>query len=578
MTGYSIERIAFDRDVVNAWSAMDARHTNWPIVYVLDNQRSVYVGESLNAGARLRQHLESATKSDLRGVRVVLDERFNKSACLDLESMLIRLFSGDGALEVLNRNDGVTDADYYDRATYQQTFDAIFDEMRAEGLFTRSIPEIENDDLFKLSPFKALNEQQAVAVEQIVEGLFADLRTGNNSTSVVSGEPGTGKTVVAVYLMKLLSDIATRTDVDDLDRDSRFSEFFLGEYGETLRGLRIGLVIPQQSLRESVKRVFKKTPGLSPKMVLSQWDVGKSAETFDLLLVDEAHRLNLRANQASAMLNTQFRDINIDLFGRDDDAFTQLDWLVAKSHHRVLMLDTRQRVRPADLPTNMLEGIVAQARGDGRSYVLHSQMRVRNADDFIGYIRGALSDAPPQARSFDGYDLRFFDDVSVMAAEIRKRDEEYGLARLAAGYAWEWITKSKSRRQEFDIEIGEARFRWNSQPRDWISSPNSLDEVGSIHTLQGYDLNYAGVIIGPDLKFDPILGRIVFDRDHYFDKFGKMNNDKLGFKWSDDDLLDYVRNIYGVLLTRGIRGTYVYVYDEALREHLRPFFTAASTN
>lgn len=89
--------------------------------------------------------------------------------------------------------------------------------------------------------------------------------------------------------------------------------------------------------------------------------------------------------------------------------------------------------------------------------------------------------------------------------------------------------------------------------------------------MQGYDLNYAGVIIGPDLRFDKATGRVVFSRVDYFDKKGRENNPKLGITYSDDDLLEYVRNIYTVLLTRGIHGTYVYVCDPDLREHFRKF-------
>jgi DUF2075 family protein len=87
--------------------------------------------------------------------------------------------------------------------------------------------------------------------------------------------------------------------------------------------------------------------------------------------------------------------------------------------------------------------------------------------------------------------------------------------------------------------------------------------------VQGYDLNYAGVIIGPELRFDTTTGRIVVDRASYFDKKGKEANKALGRVYSDDDLLWYIQNVYAVLLTRGIRGTYVYVDEPALREHLR---------
>jgi DUF2075 family protein len=142
---------------------------------------------------------------------------------------------------------------------------------------------------------------------------------------------------------------------------------------------------------------------------------------------------------------------------------------------------------------------------------------------------------------------------------------------MVAGYAWPWISKDNP--DAHDIELDGVGLTWNRTASDWINSPTSVEEVGSIHTVQGYDLNYAGVIIGADLGFDPVTQKIVFHRENYHDKKGKENNPRLGIVYSDDDLLDYVKNIYRVLLTRGIKGTFVYVVDPHLREYLRPFFS-----
>jgi hypothetical protein len=174
-------------------------------VYTLNDQKRVYVGETINAAARMRQHRESTSKDGLTCIRIILDDRFNKSACLDLESHLIRLLSGDGAFDVINRNDGITDADYYDRESYTRQFRDIFEQLRHEGLLTRPIHEIENDDLYKYSPFKALNDDQALAVLHIVSGLQDAIKDGTGSVSVVSGEPGTGKTIVAIFLIQAAS-------------------------------------------------------------------------------------------------------------------------------------------------------------------------------------------------------------------------------------------------------------------------------------------------------------------------------------------------------------------------------------
>ena len=584
-----LARLEFSQTAVTMWKSHDEKHGNWPVVYVLDDGnsaahtnsntlRDIYVGETLNAASRMYQHLKTPAKQHLKNIRVIIDERFNKSVCLDLESYLIKMLAGDGANRVLNRNNGITETQYYQREMYREGFRNIFERLKAEGVFTRSIPEIENSDLFKLSPFKALTEDQANSVEEIVNRLLIDIERGSKSTIVIQGDPGTGKTVMAIYMIKLLIDIKTFTSLEDLDSDLRFSNFFTERNQQLLHDLRIGLVVPQQSLRKSIKIVFKKTPGLQPSMVMDPFKVGEAEEIFDLLLVDETHRLNQRANQAGAILNTKFATITSELFGSDDKSKTQLDWIRAKSRHQIFLLDAAQSVRPADLPTELLSGLVADSRASGQHFQLRTQMRVKAGSDFVSYVRWILDPHPlsyPRVRQdFGEYDFRSFDSVAHMRDQIFQRNAEVGLSRMVAGFAWPW--KSKKDRDEFDIEIGQTQLRWNSVIADWIASSKALEEVGSIHTVQGYDLNYVGVIIGLDLRFDPERRRLFIDRNSYFDKKGKENNPVLGKKYSDDDLLRFITQIYAVLMTRGIRGTYVYACDPGLREYLKVFIPTRS--
>ncbi|MBS1698809.1 MAG: DUF2075 domain-containing protein, partial [Actinobacteria bacterium] len=353
-----IEHVPFRRDAVDALAHRDPRLANWPVVYVIDGDSDrrtppdLYVGETVSAQTRMAQHLKGSKRdARLDTIHVVIDERFNKSACLDLEAHLIRWFSGDGRYQVLNSNAGLAaDAQYFDRASYRESFRDIFDELRAAGLFGQSIIDIENSDMFKLSPFKALNHEQDVAVDSILKALLKDLETPEaSSTLVVQGGPGTGKTIVAIFLMKLLADIAAHDDGDDIEPDSLFADYFQKGYREPLMNLRMALVIPQQSLRESVRRVFRRTPRLDPRMVLTPFQLAESGDDFDLVFVDEAHRLGQRANQASGVQNRKFREINQKLFRADDVAFTQLDWIRARSRHQILLIDEQQTVRPHDL-------------------------------------------------------------------------------------------------------------------------------------------------------------------------------------------------------------------------------------
>lgn len=569
-----VEQRDYSPETIGLLRNVGGRYVNWPVVYVLDNGSQVYIGETGNVASRMEQHL--ATKRHLRRLKIVLHDRFNKSACLDLESRLIQLFAGEGRLMVVNGNEGVVDRNYFDRPAYRKDFDAVFDELRSLGLFERSIPQIENSTLFKYSPFKALNADQALVVENIAAGLIEDIPAGVSTSTVIEGAAGTGKTIVAVFLLKLLRDVADADPGDPVDPDTRFADLLTAEHIDVLRGRRFGLVIPQQSLRKTLRRVFAATPGLAKEMVLSPFDVGLGDTMYDLLVVDEAHRLGRRFSQSSAAGNIRFREVTVKLFGEDDHSKTQLDWIRTRSRHQVFLLDSRQTVRPGDLPVRVQQCIGSAA--DHR-YLLQSQMRVRAGADYVGYVQNVLAGVAASPDSFGEYDLRFFDDLGEMYEQIRARDAESGLARLVAGFAWPWPTKGRKDPNVFHIEIDGLRLPWNRSDEDWISSKGSLHEVGSIHTVQGYDLNYAGVVIGPDLRLDPESGEIVASPDEYHDGKGKQGSPTFGVAPpTTQELTILIRNIYAVLLTRGIRGTYVYVCDPALREHLRPYFSGAEAS
>jgi DUF2075 family protein len=564
MTDFDIVDLPFDQDSVVNWSLANEIARDWPVVYILNNDKQVYVGETINAQSRLQQHLTTESKKNLKRVQIVLSSKFNKSACLDLESQLIQYLAADGAHQVLNANAGIVDGNYFDRQEYRATFQELFDRLVDKGLLTRPIPEIINSNLFKYSPFKSLTSDQAIAVKGILDEILKGKRKGKSAKIVVEGDPGTGKTIIAIYLMKLLQDIANISDELLVDDDSIFAEYMTHENSELLNDYKVGLVIPQQALRTTLANVFSKTPGLNKKMILKPFSVGGSDEKWDLLIIDEAHRLSMRANQAFPTLNTLYVDINKKLFGKDDLKYTQLDWMVAQSKAQVLLLDPDQTIKPLDLPRSVIDEAIEDARSTQTFFKLHSQLRVSAGQDYVEFIQRLFTDDPMLNPGFGEYDLKFFDSFTEMREAILQKNEEFGLSRILAGYAWKWISKKDPTKP--DIEIEGLKLFWNQTDKDWINSKNSELEVGSIHTVQGYDLNYAGVVIGNDLGLDPTSSHIVFRRDNYFDSKGTLNNLVQGIIYSDEDILQYIVNIYRVLLTRGIRGTFIYVLDPELRK------------
>ena len=155
---------------------------------------------------------------------MILDDTFNKSVCLDLESQLIMLFSGDGKFEVINSNAGIADYDYFDRAEYQLTFDQIVENLRVLGLFDQSALDIRNSNLFKYSPYKALNEDQVQVTEAIIDACGGRLKKTNLQSTLFkeAQEPGNHR---RIFLTKLLSDLGSREQHPE--GESVFDDYYL---------------------------------------------------------------------------------------------------------------------------------------------------------------------------------------------------------------------------------------------------------------------------------------------------------------------------------------------------------------
>lgn len=579
---YTIKWRQFEDEAIQDMVQLDHRLINWPVVYVLSSDKEVYVGETLDYAKRMRQHLDNTQKQRLQLTHVILHDKFNKSACLDLESMLINLFTGDGQRKVLNANHGIVDADYYLRDHYRQIFDDIFNNLRyTHHLFSQSRSDIENSDLYKYSPFKQLNEEQETTVTSISEGIInrlKDHRTDHNEY-IVEGGAGTGKTILAVYLMKLISDYTIGNSIDE--EGDPFSEHFFNNKNNAARQqVRIGLVIPQASLRDTLKKVFRSVEGLTQEMILSPFDIPKvrldEGQRYDLLIVDEAHRLNKFAAQANGSLLKKYREYNQRLYKEDDlegDQHNQLDWARDCSNNLVLLLDRAQAVRPADIATEDWEDAIGSARRNALHFPLTSQMRMRVSEiqrykQLIDSIFGDRPITDEDVPDFGDYDFRIFTNFQDMHSTLNQRENEYGLSRVLAGYAWPWISKKdKTDDAPYDIELDGISMRWNRTINSWAHSATAFQEVGSIHTIQGYDLNYAAVIIGPDVELDE-AGKYQVNRDRYYDRRGKVDNKLANEVTSPEQLRQLVANIYKVLLTRGIRGTYIYAESSGLAERL----------
>ncbi len=496
---------------------------DWPVVYILENTKEAYVGQSTNAYYRSQQHFDKPERRQLNNIHVISDDEFNMSASFDIESLLIQYMAADGKYILQNGNGGLKNHNYYDREKYRAKFEKLWSDLQEKGLVQNSLDFIKNTDLFKYSPYKSLTDEQL----SIARAIKNDIQRGKNSTFVISGKPGTGKTILATYLCKYLS-----------------------EQPET-KNLEIGLVVPMTSLRTTISKVFSKIKDLRSSMVIGPNDVVK--QTYDILIVDESHRLQRRKG---IMGYGSYDAVNRKI-GLPSDA-TQLDWIMKSSRFQIFMYDEFQSIKPADI--RPIDFKVLQKR----EFTLQKQMRIGAGDVFVNFIEDLLSGKKPTNNTFENYEFKIFDELGQMLEDIKNKEKTYKLCRVVSGYAWPWHTKIGSKSsQKFDIKIGDIELVWNSTAKDWVNSKNSINEVGCIHTIQGYDLNYVGVIIGPEFGYDPDNEKFVVYKEKYFDINGRNGI-------SDPAELEiYIKNIYKTLLTRGMLGTYVYIVDENLRAYFK---------
>lgn len=567
----NIETYKFNTKVVEKLA--NTKYGNkWPVVYIINNEKEAYIGETINAYIRASQHLDNPKRQILNLINIISSEKFNKSVILDLEAFLIKYMAADKKFKLQNGNGGLQNHNYYQKELYESKFKDIWNKLKEKGIVQNDLLVIENSDLFKYSPYKSLTNDQYEIVTDILKTLAEDVKNHEKSTFIVNGGAGTGKTILGVYLAKLLMEVKENNiNIEDEIVDEDIQEIL--KIHNSIEKLNIGLVIPMENLRKTLKKVFKDVSGLNPNMVLSPNDVAKSKKRFDLLIVDESHRLRKRKNL------TQYGsfDQNNKKFKLSNEG-TELDWIRLQSDYQIFLYDVEQSIKPTDVDKKDFAKIAEQK--NTHNYNLKTQLRcLLGGDEYISYIKEVFSNNPPKKKiDFKEYELKIFDNVNEMIRNIKNKNEIYGLCRNVAGYAWKWNSKGKKlpmhvtkkevqkmkENNVYDIEIDGYKYIWNSQPTDWINSENSINEIGSIHTTQGFDLNYTGLIIGNELKYDDINHKIIVDRNNYFDVKGKAGT-------SDEELLEYILHIYQTMCTRGMRGTYLYVCDEKLKEYLSKY-------
>ena len=526
---------------------------NYPVVYIIKDKKELYVGETTKLNDRTKTHLKDDRKNKLKDILYILDDRFNKSVALDFESRLIRYFSAAKTHVIINSNLGLTNHNYFQKnEVYDLLFNDVWEDLKNENIVSMSLKEIENLDAFKFSPYKTLNSDQYEAFECFLDFLISDI----TETLIVKGGAGTGKTVLAIYLMKFINDLNLK--LSDFSSEVPSTVILkLAKIREKYNlGLNAGLVVPMQGLRASITKSFDKINGLKKDMVLSPSDVSK--HDFDILIVDESHRLKRREK----LSNYKVYDDACERLGLDKNTADELDFVLNQSKKRIFFYDGAQTVKPSDVSSNRFHDLMKE--DNVMVMDLITQMRVKGGEEFVRFVNDALDSELNSKNVYDfgKFDFRIYDSFIDFFNAIKSKDTEYGLCRAVAGYSWDWDRNNVGLDE---IEIEGVKVSWNTTGVDWIGSKNSVNEIGCIHTTQGYDLNYVGVIFGNEITYDDVSNKIEIISEEYKDKNGKPRQ---GVN-SHEILKDYIVNIYKTLMLRGMNGVYIYCCDKKLRDYFK---------
>lgn len=386
-----------------------------------------------------------------------------------------------------------------------------------------------------------LIEDQKLAYE---EGLALTAKASAKSKQVliVKGGPGTGKSVVAI---NLLVEITKR-----------------------------GMLTQYVSKNAAPRAVYEKhLTNTLKKSVISHLFTGSGAfidsnkqNTFDALIVDESHRLNAKSGIYKNLGENQVKE------------------LINAAQCTIFFIDEDQQVTLDDI------GSVGEIRKWADYYGAHvkemelaSQFRCSGSDGYLAWIDNTLQIRETANTTLEedfNYDFRVFDDPNELRATIEEKNKVNGKSRMLAGYCWRWVSKKDSTLYDVTIPEYDFKMRWNltDDGSAWASVPSSINEIGCIHTIQGLDLEYAGVIIGNDLVVvdDTIISqpkeRDTFDSTIRGYKKLLQEQPEEGATRIDS----VIKNTYRALMTRGMRGTYVYACDPALSAYLKQQIPAYS--
>ncbi len=375
-------------------------------------------------------------------------------------------------------------------------------------------------------------DDQKVAYEEILRLSLKSQKDFKKRTIIVQGGPGTGKSVIAV---NLLAELTLRDQmVQYVSKNSA----------------------PRQVYLKKLKGVMKKS-GVDNMFKSSGIYTDAGNNMAHTLLVDEAHRLNAKSGIYHNLGENQIKEI------------------IHAAFCSVFFIDESQRVTMDDIGS--VEEIEKWAREENSeiSYLeLTSQFRCNGSNGYLAWLDRILEIRETANYDLEGidYEIRICDSPTELKKLIFEKNGESNRARMLAGYCWEWPKKERNHSEYHDIKIGDFGMSWNLEGGEAFAvSETSINEVGCIHTSQGLEFDYVGVIMGDDIRFEN--QHIVTD----FTKRARSDQSLKGIKkLAKSDPAEarkradeIIKNTYRTLMTRGMKGCYIYCTDEGMKTYLK---------
>lgn len=544
---------------------------DFPTVYIINekeknSQFSVYIGETSNIRQRTLQHLNADSKlrddwkklsqSNSAMMYVIGHSHFNKPLTLDIENrMMMYMSSVDKVHSIYNRRTNQQNK-YYTSDELDEIFSKVWLKLRRENSELFPLERVIKDSaVFKASPFHKLKEEQVKAKDAIMLRIMEALnREKEGQLIFVCGEAGSGKTV----LMSSLFYELTRLSKEEADH-----AVFKNMDCRLLVNHNQQLVVYQQ-IAEKLGMTTKQRPDAVSKPT-SFINSHSPEDKVDVVLVDEAHLLLTQGKMS-------YRGKN------------HLQDLLERAKVVVAVFDQNQILTTGQLWENdeLLE-LLHDAKHNHNLLELNNQLRLNSDPETVQWIRRLIddSDIGNIPKDFKGYELKIFDSPQEMYERIQKKaqNQDSGISRMIATFDWEYVDKRKPDNGDdyWKVSIGEWSLPWNLQlsmtkeqkrkrkKLSWAEQEQTIGEVGSTFTVQGLDLNYAGVIIGTSVKYRD--GKIIFDGTASKNKKATQKRTmRDGTKKSFAEIL--LRNELNVLLTRGVNGLYIYAVDDELQQAL----------